>query len=197
MAEKDAAATGETASLPKPDEIGEFFLSKHGKICKSGQEPGTWFICGADFSDDLKLDGQNYRHFSSPEEALMAIVQWQQSTPTPPPPCDVDVAAIEARCSQVAGAFTCVVLGEPLRELIMGVVCNDVPALLQLVRRLQDENCELRIDSENYRGKCALCMTANCDMLKDDVCVACERDELKDKVAALTAEIAELKGKLK
>jgi hypothetical protein len=62
--------------LPEPCERGEYFLSSHGKICKSGSEPGAWFICGYDFPDQLKLEGNRYRHFSSPEEALFAIAMW-------------------------------------------------------------------------------------------------------------------------
>ena len=58
---------------------------------------------------------------------------------------------------------------------------------------LADENEKLRVDSENYRGKCAICAVANCDMLTDFVCIACERDRLKadnERLRALLAPFA-------
>lgn len=40
------------------------------------------------------------------------------------------------------------------------------------------ERDQLRVDSENYHAQCGVCCTACCDMLGEDVCVACERDRL-------------------
>jgi len=55
---------------------------------------------------------------------------------------------------------------------------------------LREEIVSLRIDSENYRGCCDTCGTANKDMLTDTYCAVCE-------VKRLTAENERLRQALK
>lgn len=55
--------------------------------------------------------------------------------------------------------------------------------------RLQEENQRLFMDSENYRGKCGCCGTANMDMLTDTYCAACRIAELEQQVAELRQRV--------
>ena len=59
--------------------------------------------------------------------------------------------------------------------------------------RAREMIAELRFDSENYRGKCDTCGTANADMLTDTYCAVCEVRSMQAKLAVERMAVAELR----
>lgn len=101
-----------------------------------------------------------------------------------PPLTNDDFAAIRDRARRNGphsdnSISICVTDNDHLKAIV------DRAALVAEVERL-------RIDSGNYRGKCGDCGTANCDMLTDDYCAACEVARLRVQVSRLTSANAHL-----
>jgi hypothetical protein len=74
--------------------------------------------------------------------------------------------------------------GDPLQTVLSpmqdsGVMPSGVPLPSEYQIR------EWEMDSGNYRGKCGSCGTANCDMLTDSICMACQLAEAKAEIDRL------------